>query len=55
MFKLDKLDIALCEDATRVDLILEDGSRINTPIEDVLTLQYYDILAANRPKNRRNK
>lgn len=49
MFKLDSVECTLCENATRMNIKIDNENTVNIPIESAISMQYADIL-----KNVRN-
>lgn len=52
MFKLDSIDCSLCENATRMNIKIDDNTRVNIPIESAIQLQYSDILGSIKTKKK---
>lgn len=51
MFKLDSIECSLCENATRMNIKIDDSHTVNIPIETAINLQYSDILKNARKNN----
>lgn len=50
MFKLDSIECSLCENATRMNIKIDDNTKVNIPIESAIQLQYSDILNSIKMK-----
>lgn len=46
MFKLDSIQCSLCENATRMNIKIDDDTTVNIPIEAGINMQYSDILSS---------
>ena len=50
MFKLDSIKCSLCENATRMNIQIDNNTTVNIPVETAINMQYADILKSLREK-----
>lgn len=52
MFKLDSIECSLCENATRMNIRIDNETTVNIPIEAGINMQYADILSSLKTKKK---
>ena len=52
MFHLDKIDCSLNENATRMNIKIDENTTANIPVESAINMQYADILGSIRNKKK---
>lgn len=50
MFKLDSIECSLCENATRMNIKIDNNTSVNIPVDAAIKMQYAEILGSLRKK-----